>query len=182
LDEEMGTAILIRHGDIERKSGKPTDNLTPKAREYAKRLPHLLEEEGFGAEDIDIVYFDSSIKLVPSQQKKLPIQRCRETVRHIPVTTRLGYCRSEIGSVLFSAQNAGKTTVICYQSETLSDFPKVNSQKLLDFMIKDCPKDKGTGYEKPKDPLYEQILILEVTASGLTNPRWVATGTRKGEV
>jgi len=179
----MGTAILIRHGDIERESGKPTDDLTPKAREYAKRLPHLLEKEGFSAGDIDIVYFDSSVKYVPSQQKKLQIKRCHETVKHIRGgPTHRSYRCSEIGSVLFSAQNAAKIIVICYQSETLQAFPKVDSQKLSDFMTKDCPKDKGTVYEKPTDPLYEQILILDVTASGLTNPRWVATGTRKGEV
>jgi len=184
LDEEMGTAILIRHGDIERDSatGEPTDNLTPKGREYAKRLPRLLEENGFSADDIDIVYFDSSTKYVPSQKKNLRIQRCRETVKHIPVTTHLGYCRSEIGSVLFSAENAGKCIMICYQSETLPDFPEVNSQRLVDFMIQRCPKGTGTVNKKRTDPLYEQILILDVTASGLTDPRWIATGSHKGEV
>lgn len=178
----MGTAILIRHSDIERDSDMPTDNLTPKAKEYAKRLPRLLEENGFSAGDIDIVYYDFSRKYVPSQQNNLQIQRCCETVKHIDGPIHQGYHRSEIGSLLFSPQNAAKTIVICYQSETLGDFPKVDSQDLFDFMIKNCPKQKGTVYEKCTDPLYEQILILDVTVSGLTNPRWVATWTGKGEV
>jgi hypothetical protein len=180
--EGMGPAILIRHGDIERNSRGATDDLTPRAQEYAKRLPCLLEEHGFSDADIDVVYFDSSIKYVPSQQKKLPIQRCRETVKHIRGAIHRGYHRSEIRSVLFSSQNAAKTIVICYQSETLRDFPNVDSQDLFDFMIADCPKQKGTAYKKCTDPLYEQILILDVTGSGLTKKIWIDTGTCKGEV
>ena len=178
----MGTTILIRHGDIKRESGKATDDLTTKAREYAKRLPHLLEDAGFSAGSIDIVYFDSSTKCVPSQQKRLKIKRCQETVKHIDGPIHQGYHRSEIGSLLFSPQNAAKTIVICYQSETLGNFPKVDSQELYDFMMKDCPNDKKTMYKKPTDILYEQILILDVTSTGLKNPRWISTKTHKGDV
>jgi hypothetical protein len=153
--------------------------LTLKAKKYAKRLPDLLEDEGFSAEDIDIVYYDSSKKFVPNQQKELQIKRCQETVRHIHGPRHQNYSRSDIGTVLFSTQNAAKTIVICYQSETLSLLPKVDSQKLRDFMINDCPRVKKTKYEKCTDPLYEQILILDVTTSGLTKQRWVATKTRK---
>ena len=96
----MGTAILVRHGDIDRDPAKNdvTDDLTCTAKKFAKRLPDLLSQKGFPPSKIDLVYYDSSKKHVPDCNKDMEIQRCKVTVEYFDESKQVPYCSNEICS------------------------------------------------------------------------------------
>ena len=71
--------------------------------------------------------------------------------------------------------------LVCYQSETLHDFPNIDGCDLKQYMIENCPRTSSM-YRKETDAFYEQILIVEFKDGAFTNPKWIPTGTMKGQV
>ena len=92
----MGKVILVRHGDLVRGDNKDDidDNLSDKAKKFAKRLPVLLKQNGYI--NIDKVYYDNSKKYVPKLGNKKEIERCFQTIKHFSVDKRIPYNKNNI--------------------------------------------------------------------------------------
>jgi hypothetical protein len=176
----MGTVILIRHGDLNRGDTPDdiTDELTPKAISYAKKLPRQLANYGY--KNIHKIYYDNSKKLIPNLGTEKEIERCYNTVEYFHKDKLFPYNKDEIYSKVFSPENENLVIVVCYQSERLKYFPKIENLDLKKYMINKCPR-KNQIYQKKTDPLYEQILILEFREGTFRFIKWIPTGTKKGD-
>jgi len=170
----MGIAILVRHGDLVRgsESDDIKDELTPKALDFAKRLPSLLS----GKYTIDKVYYDNSKKFVPNPGYEQEIERCKRTVEHFDGIPLIPYTSDTI-NLVFNEENEEKTIVVCYQSERLNLFPNV---ELKQYLIDNHPRAKVNN--RNTDFLYEQIFVAEFKTSNLVFVEWIPTETHKGDI
>jgi len=172
----MGIAILVRHGDLVRgsESDDIKDELTPKALEFAKRLPRLLS----GKYTINKVYYDNSKKIVPNPGYEQVIERCKRTIEHFEGIPLIPYTNETI-NLVFNKENEKKTIVVCYQSERLDLFPNIKQIGLIQYMIDHHPPNKVNI--KKTDFMYEQILVVEYKGGNLVLIEWIPTETYKGE-
>ncbi len=172
----MGIAILVRHGDLLRgsQSDDIKDELTPKALEFAKRLPGLLSRKF----TIDKVYYDHSKKYVPNPGNEQVIERCNRTIKHFEGVPLIPYTEDTI-NLVFNKENEEKTIVVCYQSERLNHFPKIENTDLKQYMIGHHPQAKVNI--KNTDFLYEQIFVAEHKTAKFVFVKWIATETHKGD-
>ncbi|NIV16568.1 MAG: hypothetical protein GWN62_36555 [Aliifodinibius sp.] len=160
--------IWVRHGTVDCNS-KDADTLTPNGREFAKALPDLLENNNIHP---DVVFYDSSEK---SKSGK-PITRCKETVAGLVGSADMIPYKFNDTDPIFEKCKQVEQTLICYTSESLKYFPKIEGS--------DCAKHMGNK-KLPNAPktftnkLYTYMIVSEYDGSVITQISTIATGDGK---
>lgn len=155
--------IWVRHGTVDRDS-EGADTLTAKGKELASKLPDLLKENNLHP---DLVCYDESEKF----GKK--IKRCKETVAGLVGSAKMvAYRYDDVGPVFEECKKVGEA-VVCYTSESLRYFPKIEGSVCAKYM-------GSTKCGKPPpnitNVLYERIIVSEYDGSVVRQISEIATG------
>lgn len=148
---------------------KDADTLTPNGREFAKALPDLLEKNNIYP---DVVFYDSSKK---SKSGKT-ITRCKETVAGFVGSADMIPYIFNVTDSIFEKCKQVEQVLVCYTSESLKYFPKIEGSVCANYMGDDklC---------KPPEPitnmLYKYMIVSEYDGSVITQISTIATGDGK---
>jgi len=158
--------IWVRHGTVD-KDSHAADTLTRSGRDFAARLPRLLEDNGIMPE---VVFYDASEK-----SDKI-IERCRETVLRLEERAEMiRYSVKDVKSIFERCKSVDQA-VVCYTSESLKYFPKIKGAICEKYMGDDnCDK----APESITNKLYEQIIVSEFDGSVIRLVCTIPTGDHR---
>jgi hypothetical protein len=157
--------IWVRHGTVDCNT-KDADTLTHDGREFAKALPDLLEKNNIHPE---VVFYDSSKK---SKSGKT-ITRCKETVAGLSGRADMIPYKFNVVRPIFEKCKQVEQAVICYTSESLKYFLKIEGSV---YMGDDnlCKPPKTIT-----NKLYMYMIVSEYDGSVIKQIGTIATGDGK---
>jgi hypothetical protein len=158
--------IWVRHGTVDCNT-EDADTLTPKGREFAKALPELLDKNNIHPE---VVFYDSSEKF-----GKI-ITRCKETVAGLEGSANMIKYEFNVTDPIFEKCKQVEQVLICYTSESLKYFPRIEDSVCANYMGDDklCKPPEAI-----RNMLYECMIVSEYDGSVIRQISTIATGDGK---
>lgn len=158
--------IWVRHGTVYCNT-EDADTLTPKGREFAKALPDLLKENDIRPE---VVFYESWKKFGKT------ITRCKETVAGLEGHAEMiPYTFNDVDPIFDRCKQVAEA-IICYTSESLKYFKKIEDSICADYM------GDANLCKAPKhitNMLYKYMIVSEYDGSVIRQISTIATGDGK---